>query len=85
MYKGEVQVGLPTLPAQGDVMQTRWGTHGDHPIIVISPFSVREVYDMTIRAFNLSEKYRVPCILLMDEVVAHMRERVELPKNQVLI
>lgn len=79
VQRGGPSTGLPTLPAQGDVMQTRWGTHGDHPIIVISPSSVREVYDMTIRAFNLSEKYRVPCILLMDEVVAHMRERVELP------
>jgi 2-oxoglutarate ferredoxin oxidoreductase subunit alpha len=81
VQRGGPSTGLPTLPAQGDVMQTRWGTHGDHPIIVISPFSVREVYDMTIRAFNLSEKYRVPCILLMDEVVAHMRERVELPEK----
>lgn len=81
VQRGGPSTGLPTLPAQGDVMQTRWGTHGDHPIIVISPSSVREVYDMTIRAFNLSEKYRVPCILLMDEVVAHMRERVELPEK----
>jgi 2-oxoglutarate ferredoxin oxidoreductase subunit alpha len=81
VQRGGPSTGLPTLPAQGDVMQTRWGTHGDHPIIVISPSSVREVYDMTIRAFNLSEKYRVPCILLMDEVVAHMREKVELPEK----
>lgn len=81
VQRGGPSTGLPTLPAQGDVMQTRWGTHGDHPIIVISPSSVREVYDMTIRAFNLSEKYRVPCILLMDEVVAHMREKVELPEQ----
>ena len=57
-------------------MQARWGTHGDHPIIVISPSSVKETYEFAIRAFNLSEKYRVPCILLMDEVIAHMRERV---------
>ncbi|WP_213974925.1 2-oxoacid:acceptor oxidoreductase subunit alpha [Tepidanaerobacter acetatoxydans] len=84
VQRGGPSTGLPTLPAQGDVMQTRWGTHGDHPIIVISPSSVREVYDMTIRAFNLSEKYRVPCILLMDEVVAHMRERVELPEESCI-
>lgn len=72
--------GLPTSPAQGDVMQSRWGTHGDHPIIVVSPSSVSETYRLTIQAFNLSEKYRNPVILLMDEVVGHMRERVDLHK-----
>jgi 2-oxoglutarate ferredoxin oxidoreductase subunit alpha len=79
VQRGGPSTGLPTLPAQGEVMQARWGTHGDHPIIVISPSSVKETYEFAIRAFNLSEKYRVPCILLMDEVIAHMRERVELP------
>ncbi|SHI93699.1 2-oxoacid:acceptor oxidoreductase subunit alpha [Lutispora thermophila] len=71
--------GLPTSPAQGDIMQARWGTHGDHPVIALTPSSVRETFDLTIRAFNLSEKYRVPVILLMDEIIGHMRERVELP------
>ena len=71
--------GLPTLPSQGDVMQARWGTHGDHPIIALCPSTVREVYDLTIRAFNLSEKYRTPVILLMDAMLGHMRERIELP------
>lgn len=71
--------GLPTDPAQGDVMQSRWGTHGDHPIIVLSPSSVRETYDLIIRAFNLSEKYRTPVIFLMDEIVGHLREGVSLP------
>ena len=71
--------GLPTQPSQGDVMQSRWGTHGDHPIIVLCPTTVRETYDLTIRAFNLSEKYRTPVILLMDAMIGHMRERVELP------
>jgi 2-oxoglutarate ferredoxin oxidoreductase subunit alpha len=70
--------GRPTSPSQGDVMQARWGTHGDHPIIALSPSSVREVFDLTIQAFNFSERYRTPVILLMDEVVGHMRERVEL-------
>ncbi|ADL07962.1 2-oxoglutarate ferredoxin oxidoreductase, alpha subunit [Thermosediminibacter oceani DSM 16646] len=79
VQRGGPSTGQPTMPAQGDVMQARWGTHGDHPIITLSPSYVREVFDMTIRAFNLSEKYRVPCILLMDEVVGHLRERVELP------
>lgn len=74
--------GQPTSPAQGDVMQARWGTHGDHPIIALSPFSVREMYELTIRAFNLSEKYRTPVILLADEVVAHMREKVVFQKGQ---
>jgi len=68
--------GVPTFPSQGDVMQARWGTHGDHPVIVLCPSSVRECYDLTICAFNFSEKYRVPVILLVDEVVAHMREKV---------
>jgi len=70
--------GLPTSPSQGDVMQTRWGTHGDHPIIVVSPSSVQETYNLTVRAFNLSEKYHTPVILMMDEIVGHLREGVEL-------
>ncbi|MHC6180236.1 2-oxoacid:acceptor oxidoreductase subunit alpha [Clostridium sp. JNZ X4-2] len=76
--------GLPTSPSQGDVMQARWGTHGDHPVIVISPSSVKEVFDLTVRSFNLSEKYRTPVILLMDEIVAHMREGIEIPKPEDL-
>ncbi len=79
VQRGGPSTGLPTSPAQGDIMQTRWGTHGDHPIIVLTPSSVRETFDLTIRAFNLSEKYRVPVILLMDEIIGHMREKVELP------
>ena len=70
--------GLPTSPAQSDVMQAKWGTHGDHPIIVLSPDSVKSMYELTIRAFALSEEYRVPVILAADEVVAHMRERIEI-------
>jgi 2-oxoglutarate ferredoxin oxidoreductase subunit alpha len=72
--------GMPTSPAQADVMQARWGTHGDHPIIVLAPGNVRECFELTLRAFDLSEKYRVPAIVLSDEVVAHMREKVELPE-----
>lgn len=71
--------GRPTSPSQGDVMQARWGTHGDHPIIALSPSSVREVFDLTVQAFNFSEKYSTPVILLMDEVIGHMRERITLP------
>ena len=71
--------GMPTSPAQGDVMQARWGTHGDHPIVVLAPGNVRECFDLTIRAFNISEKYRVPVVVLTDEVIGHMREKVVLP------
>jgi 2-oxoglutarate ferredoxin oxidoreductase subunit alpha len=71
--------GLPTRPSQGDVMQARWGTHGDHPIIVLSPHSIKETFDLTITAVNFSEKYRVPVVLLMDEVIGHMREKMALP------
>jgi 2-oxoglutarate ferredoxin oxidoreductase subunit alpha len=77
--------GRPTSPSQGDVMQARWGTHGDHPIIVLSPASVRETFDLTIQSFNFAEKYRTPVILLMDEVIGHMRERVELPDYETIV
>ncbi|HYA13293.1 MAG TPA: 2-oxoacid:acceptor oxidoreductase subunit alpha [Syntrophales bacterium] len=76
VMRGGPSTGLPTFPAQGDVMQARWGTHGDHPIIVLSASTVRECYEMTIQAFNYAEKYRTPVILLLDEVVAHMREKI---------
>jgi 2-oxoglutarate ferredoxin oxidoreductase subunit alpha len=68
--------GMPTLPAQGDVMQARWGTHGDHPIVVLTPASVADTYRLTVAAFNIAERLRVPVVLLSDEVVAHMREMV---------
>ncbi|MBP1722478.1 MAG: 2-oxoacid:acceptor oxidoreductase subunit alpha [Deltaproteobacteria bacterium] len=80
VMRGGPSTGLPTNPAQGDVMQARWGTHGDHPIIVLSASSVLECFMMTVKAFNFSERYRTPVILLLDEVVAHMREKVVLPK-----
>jgi 2-oxoglutarate ferredoxin oxidoreductase subunit alpha len=79
VMRGGPSTGLPTNPSQGDVMQARWGTHGDHPIIALCPSSVSECFSLTVKAFNLSEKYRTPVILLMDEVVAHMREKVVLP------
>ena len=71
--------GRPTSPSQGDVMQARWGTHGDHPIIALCPSSVRETFDLAVQAFNFAERYRTPVIVLMDEVIGHMRERIELP------
>jgi 2-oxoglutarate ferredoxin oxidoreductase subunit alpha len=71
--------GQPTAASQGDVMQSRWGTHGDHPIIVLSPISVALSFELAVRAFNFSEKYRTPVILLTDEIIGHMREPIELP------
>ncbi len=71
--------GLPTMPAQGDMMQARWGSHGDYEVIALSPNSPQECFDLTIQAFNLSEKYRVPVLFMMDECVGHMIERVVIP------
>jgi len=84
VMRGGPSTGLPTFPSQSDVMQARWGTHGDHPIIVLSASTVRECYEITIMAFNFSEKFRTPVILLIDEVVAHMREKMVLdPQEEV--
>jgi len=84
VMRGGPSTGLPTLPAQGDVMQARWGTHGDHPIITLTPASVRESYDMTVQAFNMAEKYRVPVIVLLDEIIGHVHEKVSLPEPDQL-
>ncbi len=79
VMRGGPSTGMPTRPAQGDIMQARWGTHGDHAIVVLAPASVREIYDETIRAFALSERLRVPVVVLYDEVIGHLVETVELP------
>ncbi len=71
--------GMPTSPAQSDVMQARWGTHGDHPVVVLAPGNVKECFELTVKAFNIAEDYRVPVIVLTDEVIGHMREKVVLP------
>ena len=71
--------GQPTAPSQGDVMQARWGTHGDHPIIALAPWSVREAFDLAVMSVNYAERFRTPVILLMDEIVGHLRENVTLP------
>lgn len=73
--------GQPTSPSQGDIMQARWGTHGDHQIIALTPSSVPECFSLTLKAFELSEKYRMPVIMLLDEIIGHMRERIELPDS----
>ena len=76
--------GQPTAASQGDVMQARWGTHGDHPILVLSPMSVSQAFELAIQAFNISEKYRTPVILLTDEIIGHMREPVDLPDFEAI-
>lgn len=81
VMRGGLSTGLPTRPAQGDVMQSRWGAHGDHPILVVAPSSTDEFFDLTVKAFNLAERYRSPVIVLADEVVAHTRESVTLPND----
>ncbi|MDV3103492.1 2-oxoacid:acceptor oxidoreductase subunit alpha [Thermococcus waiotapuensis] len=82
VQRGGPSTGQPTLAAQGDIMQAIWGTHGDHSLIVLSPSTVQEAFDFTIRAFNLAEKYRTPVILLTDGEIAHMRERVYIPNPE---
>lgn len=79
VQRGGPSTGLPTKVSQADTMQARWGTHGDYYAIALAPSSVEECFHFTIRAFNLSEKYRTPVIVLMDEVVGHMREKVTFP------
>lgn len=78
VMRGGPSTGLPTSPSQADVMQARWGTHGDHPSIALAPASPREFYELTVRAFNLAERLRTPVMLLCDEVVAHMSEKVDM-------
>jgi len=84
VMRGGPSTGVPTGPGQSDIMQCRWGTHGDHPSICLTPAYVQEVFSETVRAFNLSEKYRTPVILAFDEIVGHMRERIEVPDKGVL-
>lgn len=84
VQRGGPSTGLPTKVSQGDVMQAKWGTHGDYNPIVLAPSSVKECFDLTVRAFNLAEEYRNPVIVLTDEVLGHMREVVTLPASEDL-
>ena len=79
VQRGGPSTGLPTLPGQADMMQARFGSHGDYEIIAVVPNSPQECFDLMIKAFNLSETYRCPVMFMMDEVVGHMVERVEIP------
>lgn len=80
VMRGGPSTGMPTGPGQSDVMQARWGTHGDHAAIAVCPESCQEIFTETVRAFNLAEKYRMPVQVLYDEIVGHMRERIEFPE-----
>jgi 2-oxoglutarate ferredoxin oxidoreductase subunit alpha len=82
VQRGGPSTGLPTLPGQADMMQARWGSHGDYEIIALAPNSPQECFDFTIDCFNLAEKYRVPVFLMTDECVGHMTERVVIPKPE---
>jgi 2-oxoglutarate ferredoxin oxidoreductase subunit alpha len=79
VQRGGPSTGLPTLTGQGDMMQVRWGSHGDYEIIALSPDSPQECFDLTIKAFNLAETYRVPTFIMTDECVGHMHEKVVIP------
>lgn len=85
VQRGGPSTGLPTLPAQGDMMQARWGSHGDYEIIALCPNSPQECFDLTIRAFNLAEQYRTPVMFMMDECVGHMTEKVVIPPAEEIL
>jgi 2-oxoglutarate ferredoxin oxidoreductase subunit alpha len=80
VQRGGPSTGIPTHVSQGDVNQTRWGTHGDHAIVVLTASNHQDVFETTVEAFNISETYRTPVVLLYDEVVGHMRERLVVPE-----
>lgn len=82
VQRGSPSTGLPTMPGQSDVMQARWGSHGDYAIVAYAPSSPQEMFDLTILAFNIADRYRVPVLLLADEVVGHMVERVVIPPRE---
>ena len=81
MQRGSPSTGQPTMASQSDMMQARWGSHGDYEIIALSPASVQECFDYTVEAFNLAEKYRVPVMIMSDEIVGHMREKITIPEK----
>ena len=84
VQRGGPSTGIPTHGSQGDINQARWGTHGDHAIIAMTASNHQDVFAVTVEAFNLAETYRTPVILLFDEVVGHMRERLVIPKPGVI-
>ena len=85
MQRGSPSTGQPTRSAQADMMQTRWGSHGDYETITLAPSSVQECFDYTVKAFNLAEKYRCPVFVMADEIVGHMREKITVPEKVEII
>jgi 2-oxoglutarate ferredoxin oxidoreductase subunit alpha len=81
MQRGSPSTGQPTRSAQADMMQARWGSHGDYETIALAPSSVQECFDYTVEAFNLAEKYRCPVFVMADEIVGHMREKITIPEK----
>ncbi len=84
VQRGGPSTGLPTSPAQSDVMQSKWGSHGDYPMVVLAPSSVKETYELTIQAFNFAEMLRTPVILLSDEIVGHLYEKITIPPPEAV-
>ncbi|MBI4589329.1 MAG: 2-oxoacid:acceptor oxidoreductase subunit alpha [Candidatus Rokubacteria bacterium] len=84
VQRGGPSTGLPTLVGQADVMQARWGSHGDYEIVAYSPASPQECFDLTVKAFNTADQFRIPVLLMADEVVAHMTERVTIPPPEAI-
>src|SRR5512145_731707 len=85
VQRGSPSTGQPTMASQSDMMQARWGSHGDYEIIALSPSSVQECFDFTVEAFNLAEKYRVPVFVMGDETVGHMREKITIPEKVEIV
>jgi 2-oxoglutarate ferredoxin oxidoreductase subunit alpha len=81
VQRGGPSTGLPTMVSQSDTMQARWGTHGDFTSITLTPSTVKECYELTIKAFNLAEKFSTPVFVLMDETLGHMREKFTIPEE----
>ena len=84
VMRGGPSTGLPTGPSQGDVYQARWGTHGDHAIVVLTASNHQDLFEVTVDAFNIAETYRTPVILLFDEIIGHMREKLVVPEEDEL-
>ena len=84
VQRGGPSTGLPTHASQGDVQQARWGTHGDHAIVAMTASTIQDVFEMTIEAYNIAETYRTPVVLLLDEVVGHMREKLVIPEKGII-
>lgn len=85
VMRGGPSTGQPTEASQSDIMQAKWGSHGDYEIIALCPSSVQEMFDLTVQAFNLSEQFRVPAFVLADQIIGHMRERLVIPPEDELV